>query len=254
MAMLKSVFKSAAFKAILLASLGTSLSACSGRLGRIGEDPQMTPVEDPQQRREDQVVSYPLPAMGDQTLPPNALWTAGKKTFFRDLRAQSIGDLLTVVIDIDDEAELTNSTRQNRTANSDLGLDGFFGLPGELDDALPNSFDPSAAIDLNSNSQHNGEGEIDREEEISLRVAAIVIQELPNGNFVISGRQELRVNSELREVRIAGIIRPEDVATDNTIRYDQIAEARFQYGGRGVLSDIQRPRYGQEFLDIILPF
>ncbi|GER08580.1 flagellar L-ring protein [Iodidimonas muriae] len=249
---MKRLQSSIKYGSLILAAI--ALSGCHGRFGRIGEDPPLAPVANEQAWQNDRVVSYPLPPEQQVSLPPNALWVDGKKTFFRDLRAKSVGDLLTVVIAIDDEAELSNTTTQNRTATSNLGLDGFFGLPGELDSALPDSFDPSAAVDLNSGSGHSGSGAIDRDEEIRIRIAAIIVQELPNGNFVISGRQEVRVNAELREIRIAGIIRPEDLATDNTVRYDQVAEARLSYGGKGVITDVQRPRYGQEFLDIVLPF
>lgn len=242
------------FKAALAVTLGLAVSGCFSRFSRIGEAPEMAPIEDPAQRPGSQVVSYPLPAPSAPQLEPNALWVDGKKSFFGDQRARNVGDLLTVVVNIDDEAALSNRTSRARSAQNELGLNGFFGVPGELDDALPGSFEPGAAVDLESASGATGQGSVDRQEEVKLRIAAIVVQELPNGNFVISGRQEVRVNAELREVRIAGIIRPEDIATGNTILYEQIAEARFTYGGRGVISDIQQPRYGQEVLDIILPF
>jgi flagellar L-ring protein precursor FlgH len=89
---------------------------------------------------------------------------------------------------------------------------------------------------------------------VTLRVAATVAQVLPNGNLVVTGRQQVRVNSELRDLSVGGVIRPQDIASDNTVRHDRLAEARIAYGGRGTISDVQRPRLGQELLDIILPF
>ena len=113
---------------------------------------------------------------------------------------------------------------------------------------------PSKALSIDSASSAVGNGEVDREEEITSTIAAVVTQVLPNGNLVIEGRQEMRVNFEIRELIVAGIIRPEDISNENTIPHTQIAEARISYGGRGQLSDVQQPRYGQQVLDILLPF
>ena len=99
-----------------------------------------------------------------------------------------------------------------------------------------------------------GTGELRRAESVTLRVAATVTQILPNGNLVVMGRQQVRVNSELRDLTVAGIMRPQDIGSDNTLRHDRLAEARISYGGRGSLSDVQTPRYGQEILDTLLPF
>jgi flagellar L-ring protein precursor FlgH len=82
----------------------------------------------------------------------------------------------------------------------------------------------------------------------------VVTDRLPNGNFVIAGRQEVRVNSELRELRIAGVIRPEDISSRNTIDYFKVAEARIAYGGRGTISRVQKPRYGQRLYEFVVPF
>jgi flagellar L-ring protein FlgH len=81
-----------------------------------------------------------------------------------------------------------------------------------------------------------------------------VTQVLPNGNLVVQGRQELRVNFEVRELQITGVIRQQDISSTNTVSYTKLAEARISYGGRGQLTDVQQPRYGQQLLDIIAPF
>lgn len=163
-----------------------------------------------------------------------------------------VGDIVTVNIDISDSAQLQNSTNRSRTSAEDADLTEFFGadLTGFFNDAI----DPSSLASLGSTSTTQGTGSVNRTESISLTVAALVTSVLPNGNLVIAGRQEVRVNNEVRELLITGIARPQDIASDNTIAHTQIAEARISYGGRGHLSDVQRPRYGQEIYDILMPF
>ena len=128
------------------------------------------------------------------------------------------------------------------------------GFEGAFDVILPEAVDPMDLVDIDTRSVHEGEGSVEREETINLKVAAIVTQTLPNGNLVIRGRQEVRVNFEVRELFIAGVIRPEDITADNTIDSSKVAEARIIYGGRGQLTDVQQPRYGFQLLDIIYPF
>ncbi|HCW69602.1 MAG TPA: flagellar basal body L-ring protein, partial [Thalassospira lucentensis] len=185
---------------------------------------------------------------------PNSLWRSGARSFFKDQRASQVGDILTVVVEMADNANLTNNTLRSRTNSEDLGVPNLFGLETEFTKVLPEGLDPTNALNMSSNSSNRGNGTLDRTEAINLRVAAIVIQILPNGNYVIHGRQEIRVNSEVREVQIAGVIRAADLNSANEVDYDKIAEARISYGGRGTISDVQQPRYGSEVLDIILPF
>ena len=134
------------------------------------------------------------------------------------------------------------------------GLDSFLGYETQLDAVLPEAVSPGSLVDLDSNSSSQGTGSVNRDETINLRIAALVTQVLPNGNLVIAGRQEVRVNYEVRQLQVAGMIRPEDITSTNTVSYDQIAEARVSYGGRGHISDVQQPRYGQQLYDIIFPF
>ncbi len=158
------------------------------------------------------------------------------------------------MVDLDDEATLNNSTTRGRTSNEDASLNALLGYETSLDQVLPEAINPGNLLDADSQSDSTGTGTITRGEQIELRIAAVVTLVLPNGNMAIFGRQEFRVNYEARELQIAGVIRPEDVTTTNTISYDQIAEARISYGGRGQISDLQQPRYGQQVLDIIFPF
>lgn len=208
-------------------------------------------------------ISVPMPEAEPMRPPQRAeasgLWGKNTRSFFGDRRAQAVGDLLTVVIDIDDSAQLRNASERTRSGGQDVQSPVFLGYGGQIDKILP-GVDPAdlptggSIVDLGSSSTTAGEGSIKRNETIELRVAAMIIKELPNGNFVIGGRQEVKVNNELRELRVAGVIRPVDIMIDNSIPYDKIAEARIAYGGRGQLSRVQQPRYGEDFLDVVLPY
>ena len=241
-------------KLLLCTALMASATGCTSFREGTSGTPALSEVGDPRKLQETRVVAMPLPTVADQQRAPNALWSIDKRSFFRDQRAQAIGDILTVVIDIQDEARLSNSTGRSRDASENLGVGALWGAEDVLRNAMPNGFDPENAVDYNSSSSADGEGSINRNESISLRVAAVVTDRLPNGNFVVAGRQEVRVNSELRELRVAGVIRPQDITSLNTIDYSKIAEARISYGGRGTLTKTQKPRYGQRFYEIIAPF
>ncbi|CUK25889.1 Basal body L-ring protein [Cognatishimia activa] len=225
-------------------------------------NPQFSEM-DPQLVPEVNRVSVPLPRTEPNRRPKRAeassLWSRGTSSFFDDQRAQNVGDILTVVINIQDNAQLRNQSERSRSGSQDLNTPGFFGYGSQIDKVLPGVGPddlPTGGniVDLGNTSASAGSGSIRRNEAINLRVAALIIKELPNGNFVVAGRQEVKVNSELRELRVAGIIRPEDISTANTVSYDKIAEARITYGGRGQISVVQQPRYGEDFLDVILPY
>ncbi len=230
------------------------LAGCT-RLTQVGQEPDLSPIENPSRQTEQRMVSIPLPDPYPAPMPGSLFQQQGRNFFFFDERAFRVGDILTVVVNIDDEASLENQTQRSRASNEGLALTALLGLESSvLESALPSEFDPTNAVDIEGDSNTNNQGQIDREEEIDLLVAAMVTNRLPNGNLVIAGRQEVRVNYEVRELRIAGIIRPQDINVDNQILYSQIAEARIAYGGRGQLSELQQPRYGQQVLDILLPF
>lgn len=241
----------------LLLMLATGLTACAGmrdRLSEVGQPPKMSAIENPTHRAGYQPVSMPMPAQKVETRQVNSLWTAGRRSFFKDQRASQVGDILTVLVDIDDEAKMKNKTERQRNAADNVDVPGLVGLESTLIDALPNKTNLNDVLNVGSTTSTRGDGKIERDEKIELKVAAVISQVLPNGNLVINGKQEVRVNNELRQLQIDGIIRPEDISVANSIGYEKIAEARIAYGGRGVITDVQKPRYGQEVFDVIMPF
>ena len=236
--------------------LALLLGGCNAltRLSEVGGEPPLTAIENPTRQPNYRPVTMPMPAPSQASLNANSLWRTGARAFFKDQRASDIGDILTVVIQVNDSASIENSTDRSRTAAEDAALSNLLGLESRLDQVFPEAFRADRLIDGDSKGSHKGEGTITREEVIELSVAAVVSQILPNGNLVIHGRQEVRVNFEVRELQIAGIIRPEDISSTNSISSEKIAEARISYGGRGQITDMQQPRYGQQFFDIIFPF
>ena len=237
--------------------MATSLSGCGiwGRLTSIGELPEISPIENPTEVKNYEPVSMPMPQQIEAQPMANSLWKPGSSGFFKDQRASKVGDIITVKISAKDNALMENETEQNRDDNKDsVGITAFAGYESYAKDYLPDAVDPTNLIDITSNREISGDGKIDRQEKINMTLAAIVTQVLPNGNLVIEGSQEIRVNYELRQMMVRGIIRRADIASDNTIESSKIAEMRVSYGGKGVISDVQQPRYGRQLIDIISPF
>ncbi len=236
--------------------VGTVLGGCNAlsRLADVGAPPPLSAVDNPTHAPNYRPISMPMPEPKTAKRQPNSLWRPGSRAFFKDLRANNIGDIVTVVIAIDDDAAIGNSTTRSRNNTESVGIDNLFGYEGALNAILPEAVDPPNLLGTDSNSSNTGTGTIDREEEINIQLAAVVTQVLPNGNLVIHGRQETRVNFEVRELQIIGVIRPQDITSDNTVPFEDIAEARLAYGGRGHITDVQQPRYGTQILDIVVPF
>lgn len=238
--------------------LATTLGACGAgdRLRNIGKAPALSAIENPTAQKGYKPVQMPMPTAQPANYSPNSLWQTGSRAFFKDQRANRVGDILTVEVKITDKAKIDNTTKRTRTNADNVGLNGSIGthIASIIPSAIIGKGDASSLANATSDSSSEGKGEIDRSEDITVTVAAVVLQVLPNGNLVIEGRQEIRVNFEVRELLVAGIVRPEDISSGNTIASEKIAEARIAYGGRGQLTDVQQPRYGQQVMDIILPF
>lgn len=234
-------------------ALAAPLGGCAGISDAIAS-PELTPISNPATIAGSERVSMPLPPPRMEVSAPNSLWRTGARSFFGDQRAAEIGDILTVNIEIADSAQLNNSTQRSRTSAEESGIQALLGLEGVIQNALPGTPSLDPAIGFDSRSSSNGSGSVNRQESVNLTVAAVITDRLANGNLVIGGSQEVRINNELRELLISGVIRPEDIASDNTIEHTKIAEARISYGGRGDITQVQRDRYGKLIYDRIAPF
>ena len=232
---------------------GSMAAGCSAldRIRWTGEQPPLSRIENPTAAPGYKPVQMPMPTPQTATYNPNSLWRNGSRAFFKDQRARQVGDILTVMVNITDKAAIANQTQRSRTSADENNVDNFFGkktLP------IVNSTLPTKLFTQDSSMSADGKGSVNRQEALQTNVAGVVTQVLPNGNLVVEGRQEIRVNFEMRELIVAGIVRPEDIQSDNTIDSSKIAEARIAYGGRGQLNDVQQPRYGQQLMDVVLPF
>jgi len=236
------------FAVVIVATL---LAGCSAidRLKNVGEVPSLSEVDNPTARAGYKPVQMPMPALQPAAYNPNSLWRNGSRAFFKDQRAHQVGDILTVKVNFTDKANIANETQRSRANTEDSGITNFFGKDQVFNFAIPGRL-----LTADSTASSEGKGSVQRQEALSTNVAGVVTQVLPNGNLVIEGKQEIRVNFEIRELIVAGIVRPEDIESDNTIDSSKIAQARIAYGGRGQIFDVQQPRYGQQVFDVLLPF
>lgn len=230
-----------------------AVTAC-GRIDQVGKAPDFTPTQGGEEFNAMMTQPLPMTIERDVPLRQASLWTKSRGSLLGDRRAVQQGDIMTVVIEINDRAEISNSSNRSRSGSESLAVPELFGIPQRIDKALPEGASLGSAVSANSNSSSAGDGSVKRNEKLTLRVAATITGELPNGVLQIVGRQEVRVNFEMRELMVTGYVRPEDISRQNEITYDKIASARISYGGRGQITDVQQPRYGQQIADIILPF
>lgn len=255
------------------------LAGCSDKFDHFGKPPSMSSVAAPRDSIDPSLPPTPLerrqsPLYPDmppykrnlagqgpvQAYAPSpgvgpSLWSSGPTSLFGDRRARTVGDILTILIDIQDKATLNNSTSRTRSGSDTVAAATVFGLEKVIDRIIPgDAVGLENGVSASGDSDSSGDGSIARDEKISLRIAATVVDVLPNGHLVVTGNQEVRVNFELRDLQVAGIIRPEDITRQNTITYDKMANARIMYGGRGQITDFQQPRLGQQIVDMISPF
>lgn len=228
------------------------LAGCND-LSDVGQVPDFTPLDGTAEERA--MLAFPDDRVA-RTAPgvSASLWNGGQQFLLGDARARVPGDILTVVIEIDERAEISNSTSRSRSGSESLQLPSLLGIPQRVERILPGDVNLDNAVSADSSSSSSGDGEVRRNERLTLRIAATVVEVLSNGALRIQGSQEVRVNLEIRELLVSGFVRPEDISRANEITYDKIASARISYGGRGQISDVQQPRYGQQVMDRVLPF
>ena len=242
-------------RAVLLAAL-LSLTQCGAlqKLADIGRPPSMTPIQDPTADPKWRPVQMPMPHAEIAPREPASLWRTGSRAFFKDQRAAAVGDIVTVLVNTTDTANIQNVSAQTSNGSESMSIPSLLGLQSSFPKLFAGATAATNLVGTNSTGTSGGNGSIKRNEAVMLRLAGVITQVLPNGNLVVAARQEMRVNSELRELTVSGIIRPQDIASDNTVSHDRMAEARISYGGRGQLTNVQTARYGQQVLDILLPF
>jgi flagellar L-ring protein FlgH len=238
----------------LLSSVAALSTGCStwDQLKTLGQTPPLSPLDNPTTKPGYKPVQMPMPTPQPVTYNPNSLWVNGSRAFFKDQRAHQVGDILTVKININDTAEFQDQTQLSRSTTEDSGITNFIGANTIANPAK--AVLPGALLTADGNTQMNGSGTINRQDQLLTNVAAVVTQMLPNGNLVIEGKQEIRLNSEMRELVVAGIVRPEDIDSDNSIDLPKIAEARVAYGGKGTLTNVQEQPWGQQVTNVVLPF
>ena len=229
------------------------LTAC-GNLDQVGRSPEFAAM--PNSPAQNGVYSS-LPTTADARGPTeqSSLWTSQRSSLLGDHRASARGDILTVVVEINDQATINDSTGRSRTASAKMGMPSLFGIPQRLDAVvLPDGASSADLVSVNSASTFAGTGNVARNEKVTLRLAATVVEELPNGVLRIAGQQQVRVNNEMRDLIVKGYVRPDDISRQNEVTYDKIAEAQISYGGRGQITDVQQPGWGQQAVDAIIPF
>ena len=228
------------------------LAGC-GDLNRVGRAPEFSPL---QGNYEHSAMYSTLPETTDNGGPTeqSSLWTSQRSSLLGDHRAGKRGDILTVVVEINDQAQISDSSGHSRSGTEKMGMPALFGIPQRLDTVLPPGATSADLVSTNSASTFSGTGSVARNEKVTLRLAATVVEELPNGVLRIEGQQEVRVNNELRNLLVSGYVRPDDISRQNEITYDKIAQAQISYGGQGIVSDAQAPRYGQQIIDQLAPF
>jgi len=257
---MKSTLKTSSRVTLFAAMIAVSgLSGCNlaTRISEVGNGPKLTTIQNPTAKPDYRPISLPMPAPQVAEENPSSLWRNGARAFFKDHRAKEIGDIVTVKLDLSDSATLENKTERDRNDKEDTNITKLMGLETKFENILPlasAAVDPTALMSFDNVHSTSGDGDIERSEDINLTFAAVVTQILPNGSLVVMGRQEILVNAELRELLVTGVVRPEDIESDNTISHEKIAEMRVAYGGRGTLSGLQQPRWGTQIWDIIFPF
>ncbi len=235
-------------KSVMMIVALALLGGCADKIADLNREPHLSPIGSGlHPNRTSMPVTAPMPV----SRRDNSFWQDASADLFRDPRATRVGDVVTVKISIKDKASLDSTSERSRDSSSNHAYDLNYNINTG---GAKTKGDATVGANASAKTSTKGEGTITRSESIELLVAAVVTDVLPNGNLVVSGTQEVRVNFEVRVLNVAGILRPRDIATDNTVSYDKIAEARISYGGRGRITEVQQPGWGQQVIDLLAPY
>ncbi|MCR9270632.1 MAG: flagellar basal body L-ring protein FlgH [Henriciella sp.] len=183
-----------------------------------------------------------------------SLWTTAPNALLGMRRAKDVGDLLTVVVDMNDQASMQTSLSRNRQTNEQFNIAALLGLPQAAGGLLPNGATLSPAIDYDRSSALSGDGALNRAEQVTFRLAARVVGVEPNGNLVIAGYQQTQVSDEVRYLTVSGVIRAQDITRTNTVSYEKIADANLSYLSRGETQAGIKRGMVPKVLEKVLPF
>lgn len=182
-----------------------------------------------------------------------SIWQASSGSLTEDMKARRRGDILTIVITETASASKEAKTDTSRGSTVNAGIPNFMGL--EKVGLLKNNIgDLSKLISANVDSSYKGSGSTSRAENLKATMTARVVEVLPNGNMMIEGRRNIKVNNEDQEIVLEGVVRPRDIGADNVVNSIYIADAKISYFGRGIISDRQSPGWLMNIVDKVWPF
>lgn len=242
---------------LLLTTLVVTLSGCNlaERLSQVGEPPEMSQIQNPALVSDYRPVTMPMPAPEAPSQNSNSLWQTGSRAFFKDQRASRVGDILTVTAKIQHQSKLDTKVEAEREVKQTVGsLAHLFGYESKLHKIFPRAVDKNALINYNFKPEMKTKGTTQYDSVLDFKMAASIIEVLPNGNLVIQGRQEVRDRGELAVINLKGIVRREDISSSNTIDYTKIAEARISRTTEGNVSDLNSTPWGVETINKLSPF
>lgn len=246
-------FISASIRALSLSLIFTL--GCAGGQSQIETAPQGIAAARSDQSPYGDYVESLLAAPEPKLDSPGSLWNERSYEQFLgyDRRAAGVGDLVTVLIIEDTQARRQATTNLSRDSDQSANVSAMMGLDDKLSAIAPN-INPEAGIGAGASSAYSGEGTTERRGSLKATVTARVVGELKDGNLIIVGRQEVKVNQEVQILTIRGIVRPQDITIDNTIPSTHVADAMIEYAGAGVIAEKQTPPWGSRVVDRVLPF
>ena len=182
-----------------------------------------------------------------------SLWQESSRSLVADFRASRVGDLVMVKIDESPEAKGDSETKLDRQSSMSVGAPQLFGFAQAMQKSHPD-LNMSDFLDVMSKTSFDGKGETTRSSRVQAAMAVRVKKALPNGDLFVEGTKVLKVNDEELHIYVSGVVRPEDIAQDNSVRSSVVADAEIEFVGRGVLSDNQSQGWLTRLLSTINPF